>query len=179
MRSKTPSPKRTNNPHPRSKTPQPKRDQGRQSYPNTNHSMWNYSQPPNFAPWGMYSPYTELHAPKRDLRLIDEHFKSGSVDVSTISSSADKTIKTVDITHKGVLSTEEHKSVMKNNFGPPIIEGWHSDDDSEDELSPTVEVKTIKPSVEKIEFVKTHRETVKTAESHKPHKHYPRGNKRN
>nr|GEW08491.1 hypothetical protein [Tanacetum cinerariifolium] len=56
---------------------------------------------------------------------------------------------------------------------------WHSDDDSEDELSPTVEVKTVKPSVEKIEYVKTPRETVKTAESHKPHKHYPRGNKRN
>nr|GFA43330.1 retrovirus-related Pol polyprotein from transposon TNT 1-94 [Tanacetum cinerariifolium] len=38
--------------------------------------------------------------PKRDLRLIDEHFESESVDVSTISSSADKTVKTVDITHK-------------------------------------------------------------------------------
>nr|GEU67449.1 retrovirus-related Pol polyprotein from transposon TNT 1-94 [Tanacetum cinerariifolium] len=55
----------------------------------------------------------------------------------------------------------------------------HSDDDSEDELSPTVKVKTVKPSVEKIKSIKTHRETIKTAESHKPHKHYPRGNKRN
>nr|GEX38140.1 ribonuclease H-like domain-containing protein [Tanacetum cinerariifolium] len=86
----------------------------------------------------------------RDLRMIDEHFKSESVDVSTVSSSADKT---VDITHK--------------------------DDDSEGELSPTVEVKTVKLSIERIKYVKTPRETVKTTESHKPHKHYPRGNKRN
>nr|GEV80573.1 ribonuclease H-like domain-containing protein [Tanacetum cinerariifolium] len=77
---------------------------------------------------------------KHDLRLIDEHFKSQSLDVSTVSSSADKTVKTVDITHKGVFTTEEPKSVMKNSFGPPIIEDWHSDDDSEDELSPTVEI---------------------------------------
>nr|GEX07230.1 retrotransposon Orf1 [Tanacetum cinerariifolium] len=99
-------------------------------------------------------PLTGNYMPiKRDLRLIDEHFESESVDVSTVSSSVDKTVKTVDITHK--------------------------DDDSEDELSPTVEVKTVKPSVEKIEYVKTPRETVKTAESHKPHKYYLRGNKRN
>nr|GEX38301.1 ribonuclease H-like domain-containing protein [Tanacetum cinerariifolium] len=120
----------------------------------------------------------ELHAPKRDLRLIDEHFESESVDVSTVSLSADKIVKTVDITYKGVLSIEEPKYVMKNNFGPPIIEDWHSDDDSEDKLSPTVEFKTVKPSVENIESIKTPRETLKTVESHKPHKHHPRGNKR-
>nr|GFA15386.1 putative ribonuclease H-like domain-containing protein [Tanacetum cinerariifolium] len=76
---------------------------------------------------------------KRDLRLIDEHFESESVDVFTVSSSADKTVKIVDITHKDVLSLEEPKFVMKNNFGPPIIEDWHSYDDSKDELSPNVE----------------------------------------
>nr|GEX10701.1 ribonuclease H-like domain-containing protein [Tanacetum cinerariifolium] len=77
--------------------------------------------------------------PKRNLKLIDEHFKNESVDISTVSSSADKTVMTIDITHKGVLNTEEPKYFMKNNFGPPIIEYWHSDDDSEDELSPTVQ----------------------------------------
>nr|GEV54180.1 hypothetical protein [Tanacetum cinerariifolium] len=117
---------------------------------------------------------SELHAPKRDLRLIDEHFESESVDVSTVSSSD---VKTVD--HKGVFSTEEPKPVRKNIFGPPIIEDWHSDDDSEDELSPTVEVRTVKPSVEKIKFIMTARETVKTGESLKQHKHYPSGNQRN
>nr|GEU98723.1 hypothetical protein [Tanacetum cinerariifolium] len=109
--------------------------------------------------------------PKRDLRLIDEHFETESVDVSTVSSSD---VKTVD--HKGVFSTEEPKHVRKNSFGPPIIEDWHLDDDSEDELSPTVEVKTVKPSVENIKSIKTARETVKTEESPKQHKHHPRGN---
>nr|GEX22028.1 hypothetical protein [Tanacetum cinerariifolium] len=85
-------------------------------------------------------PLTGNYMPlKRYLRLIDEHFESETMDVSSVSSSADKTNKIVDITHKGVLSTDEPKSVMKNNFGPPIIEDWHSDDNSEDELSPTIE----------------------------------------
>nr|GEZ73062.1 reverse transcriptase [Tanacetum cinerariifolium] len=86
--------------------------------------------------------------PKRDLRLIDKHFNSESMDVSTVLSSDVKTVN-------------------------------HKDDDSEDELSPTVEVKTVKPSVEKIESVKTAKKTVKTEESPKQHKHHPRGNQRN
>nr|GEW29934.1 hypothetical protein [Tanacetum cinerariifolium] len=49
----------------------------------------------------------ELHAPKRDLRLIDEQFESESVDVSTVSSNDVKTVKTVDVNTKGVFSTEE------------------------------------------------------------------------
>nr|GEV42350.1 hypothetical protein [Tanacetum cinerariifolium] len=58
--------------------------------------------------------------PKRDLRLIDEHFESASVDVSTVSSSDGKTVKTVDV--KGVVSKEQPKPVKKNRFSPPIIE---------------------------------------------------------
>nr|GEU34045.1 hypothetical protein [Tanacetum cinerariifolium] len=46
---------------------------------------------------------------------------------------------TIDVNHKGVFNTEEPKPVIKNNFSPPIIEDWHSDDDSEEEISPTVE----------------------------------------
>nr|GEZ14672.1 hypothetical protein [Tanacetum cinerariifolium] len=61
--------------------------------------------------------------PKRDLRLIDEHFKSVSMDViSNIIPSDVKTVKTVDVNHKGVFSIEEPKPVMKNSFSPPIIE---------------------------------------------------------
>nr|GEW62889.1 retrotransposon Orf1 [Tanacetum cinerariifolium] len=41
--------------------------------------------------------------PKRDLRLIDEHFKCESVDVSSISLSDGKTVKTVDV--KGYASS--------------------------------------------------------------------------
>nr|GEU62224.1 hypothetical protein [Tanacetum cinerariifolium] len=55
-----------------------------------------------------YKKNEVLHAPKRDLRLIDEHFESESVDVSTVSSSD---VNTVD--HKGVFSTEEPKPVSK------------------------------------------------------------------
>nr|GEU53992.1 reverse transcriptase domain-containing protein [Tanacetum cinerariifolium] len=64
--------------------------------------------------------------PKRDLRLIDEHFKSGSVDVYNVSSSVVMTIKTVDANHKGTFSKEEPKPVKKSSFSPPIIEDWVS-----------------------------------------------------
>nr|GEV44816.1 hypothetical protein [Tanacetum cinerariifolium] len=105
------------------------------------------------------------------MRLIDKHFESESVDVSTVSSC---NVKTVD--HKCMFSTEEPKPVRKNSFGHLIIEDWHSDDDNEDELSPTVKVKIVKPSVQKIESIKTARETIKTKESPKQHQHNPRGN---
>nr|GEX22074.1 hypothetical protein [Tanacetum cinerariifolium] len=121
---------------------------------------------------------------KRDLRLIDEHFESVSVDViSNIAPSDVETLeskhKTVDVNHKGVFSTLKPKPVRKNSFSPPIIKDWYSDDESEVEISPTVEVKIVKPSIEKIKFVKTARETVKNEESPKQHKHHPRGNQRN
>nr|GEV69713.1 hypothetical protein [Tanacetum cinerariifolium] len=96
----------------------------------------------------------------------------GDITVPTTPQKSD--VKTVD--HKDVFSTEEPKPVRKNNFAPPIIEDWCLDDESEEEISPTVEVKTVKPSIEKIEFVKTTRETVKTEESSKQHKHHPRRN---
>nr|GFB37409.1 hypothetical protein [Tanacetum cinerariifolium] len=78
-------------------------------------------------------PFTGNYMPsKRDLRLIDEHFESESVDVSTISSSNGKTVKTVDL--KGVVSKEEPKPVKKNSFSPLIIGDWVSE--SEDENKP-------------------------------------------
>nr|GEV83213.1 retrovirus-related Pol polyprotein from transposon TNT 1-94 [Tanacetum cinerariifolium] len=100
--------------------------------------------------------------PKRDLRLIDEHVESVSVDViSNIAPSDVKTVeskhKMVDVNHKGLFSTEEPKHVMKNSFSPPIIEDWHSDDESEVEISPIIDVKIVKPSIENIKFVKTAR----------------------
>nr|GEV17832.1 hypothetical protein [Tanacetum cinerariifolium] len=62
--------------------------------------------------------------PKHDMRLIDEHFKSESVEVSNVSSSA---VTTIDANHKGMFSKEEPKPVKKNNFSPPIIEDWVSE----------------------------------------------------
>nr|GEX87476.1 hypothetical protein [Tanacetum cinerariifolium] len=38
--------------------------------------------------------------PKCDLRLIDEHFESESMDVSNVSSSVVTTVKTIDANHK-------------------------------------------------------------------------------
>nr|GEU88027.1 hypothetical protein [Tanacetum cinerariifolium] len=132
--------------------------------------------------WRLYD--WELHAPKRDLRLIDEHFKSVYVDVISIIAPSDvKTVesthKIVDVNHKGVFGKEKPKPVMKNKFSPPTIEDWHSNDESEVEISPTVEVNIVKPSIENIKFVKTARETVKNKESSKQHKHHHRENQRN
>nr|GEX04301.1 xylulose kinase-1 [Tanacetum cinerariifolium] len=87
--------------------------------------------------------------PKCDLRLIDEHFESVSVD--GIPNIAPSDVKTVESKH----------------------------DESEEEISPIVEVKIVKPIIKKIKFVKTARETVKNEESPKQHKHHPRENQRN
>nr|GEW43953.1 ribonuclease H-like domain-containing protein [Tanacetum cinerariifolium] len=127
------------------------------------------------------SPLTRNYMPlKRNLRLTDEHFESVFVDViSNIAPSDVKTVKIIDVNHKGVFNTEEPKPIMKNNFIPLIIEDWHLDDESEEEISPTVEVKIVKPSIEKIKYVKHARETVKTKESPKQQKHHPRGNQQN
>ncbi|GKB22486.1 putative ribonuclease H-like domain-containing protein, partial [Tanacetum coccineum] len=51
----------------------------------------------------------------------------------------------------------EPKTVKKNSFRPPVIEDWNSDDDNEVEFIHNVEDKTVRPSTEKIKFV---RETV-------------------
>nr|GEU82507.1 ribonuclease H-like domain-containing protein [Tanacetum cinerariifolium] len=79
--------------------------------------------PPPFT--GNYMP------PKRDRRLIDEHFESESMDVFTVSSSDGKTVKTVNV--KVMVSKEEPKPVKKNSFSPPIIEDWASESEEEDE----------------------------------------------
>ncbi|GJR51587.1 putative ribonuclease H-like domain-containing protein [Tanacetum coccineum] len=73
----------------------------------------------------------------------------------------------------------EPKTVRKNSFRPPVIEDWNSDDDSEEEFIPNVEDKTVRPSTEKIKFVKSTRETIEKVETPKQNKHYPRRNQRN
>ena len=55
LRSKTPPPRKPNNPHTRSKTPQPRRNQNRQNYNHTRNQMWNYQ--PNYNPWEILPPY--------------------------------------------------------------------------------------------------------------------------
>nr|GEW52511.1 ribonuclease H-like domain-containing protein [Tanacetum cinerariifolium] len=81
-------------------------------------------------------PYTGNYIPpKPNLIFIDEQVKSDSVDVVyNVSSSAVKIVESkvesVDVKNKGVYSTIETKPVKKNNFSPPIIEDWISDDES-------------------------------------------------
>ncbi|GJZ86173.1 ribonuclease H-like domain-containing protein [Tanacetum coccineum] len=101
---------------------------------------------------------------KPDLTFIDEIVKSENLDVTTVVTPCnDKTVE-----NKGVSSTVESNAVRMNNTGAPIIEDWNSDDESEIDY-------TVRPSTEKIKFVKTVRET----NSPKPNKHHPRGNQRN
>nr|GEX06856.1 ribonuclease H-like domain-containing protein [Tanacetum cinerariifolium] len=73
--------------------------------------------------------------------------------VKTVESKVDS----VDVKNKGVYSTVETKPVKKNNFSPPIIKDWNSNDESKVEFEPKVEVKTARPCIEKIKFVKTAR----------------------
>ncbi|GJT86820.1 hypothetical protein Tco_1068537 [Tanacetum coccineum] len=127
-------------------------------------------------------PYTGNYMPpKPDLMFIDEHVESESVDVVSIVASSN--VKTVESKHetvdKGVFNTVESNTVRKNNFSPPVIEDWNSDDECEVEFKSNVEAKTVKPSTKKINFVKNARETVENVETPKQNKHHPRGNQRN
>nr|GEU99571.1 retrovirus-related Pol polyprotein from transposon TNT 1-94 [Tanacetum cinerariifolium] len=111
-------------------------------------------------------PYTGNYIPpKPDLMFIDKQVEIEYVDVvSNVSSSAIKTVeskvKSVDVKNKGVYNTVETKPVKKNSFSPPIIEDWIFDDESEVEFEPKVEDKTVRPSIEKIKFVKPASEKV-------------------
>nr|GFA14055.1 ribonuclease H-like domain-containing protein [Tanacetum cinerariifolium] len=104
-------------------------------------------------------PYTENYIPpKPDLMFIDEQVESKSMNVvSTVSSSAVKTVK----------------SKVES------VDDWIFVDESEVEFEPKVEDINVRPSIEKIKFVKTARETKEKVETPKQHKHYPRGNQRN
>nr|GEW97996.1 hypothetical protein [Tanacetum cinerariifolium] len=117
-------------------------------------------------------PYTRNYIPpKADLMFIDEQVKSESVDVvSNVASSDVKTVESkhesVDVKNKGVYSTVETKHVRKNIFSPPIIKDWNSDNESEVEFEPKVEVKIVRPSIEKIKFVKTAKKKVEKGNPH-------------
>nr|GEW12957.1 ribonuclease H-like domain-containing protein [Tanacetum cinerariifolium] len=112
------------------------------------------------------SLYTRNYiAPKPDIMFIDEQVESNSMDIiSNVASSDVKTVESkdesVDVKNKGVCSTIETKHVRKNNFSPQIIEDWNSDDESDVEFKPKVKVKTVRPSIEIIKFVKPAREKV-------------------
>ncbi|GKE10702.1 ribonuclease H-like domain-containing protein, partial [Tanacetum coccineum] len=122
-------------------------------------------------------PYTRNSIPfKPDLMFMDEILESENIDVITVVTPSN--VKKVESNHesadvKNNGDAVEPKTVKKNIFRPLVIEDWNSDDDSEVEFIPNVENKIVRPSTEKIKFVKSARETPKQ------NKHYPRGNQRN
>ncbi|GJT14897.1 hypothetical protein Tco_0873603 [Tanacetum coccineum] len=132
-----------------------------QEYNKSNSDKGYHAVPPPYT--GNFVPY------KLDLTFIDEIVESENMDVITIvtPSNADNG------------DAVEPKTVRKNIFRPSVIEDWNSDDDSEVEFITNVKDKTVRPSTEKIKFVKSARETVKKVETPKQNKHYPRGNQRN
>nr|GEU37591.1 retrovirus-related Pol polyprotein from transposon TNT 1-94 [Tanacetum cinerariifolium] len=140
-----------------------------ESFVNSSKMLENQENVKSRSDKGYYTvppPYTRNYIPhKPDLMFIDEQVESEPVDVvSNVVSSDVKTIeskhKSVDVKNKGVYNTIKTKPVKKNSFSPPIIEDWNSNDESEVEFEPKVEVKTVRPSIEKIKFVKTTREKV-------------------
>nr|GEZ79132.1 hypothetical protein [Tanacetum cinerariifolium] len=58
-------------------------------------------------------------------------------------------------------ASENTPKVVRNNYGPPLIEEWISDSEDEAKSRPNIEKKTIKPSFAKIEFVNS-KERVKS-----------------
>ncbi|GJY14262.1 ribonuclease H-like domain-containing protein [Tanacetum coccineum] len=73
------------------------------------------------------------------------------------SSSSDSRVESnheyADVKNNG--DALEPKTVRKNSFRPLVIEDWNSDDDSEVEFIPNVKDKTVRPSTEKIKFIKS------------------------
>ncbi|GJS18513.1 putative ribonuclease H-like domain-containing protein [Tanacetum coccineum] len=97
---------------------------------------------------------------KPDLTFMDEIVESENLDVTIVVTPSN--VKEVESNHESANvknngDAVEPKTVRKNRFRPPVIEEWNSDDESEVEIIPNVKDKTVRPSTEKIKFV---RETV-------------------
>ncbi|GJQ89391.1 hypothetical protein Tco_0000530 [Tanacetum coccineum] len=107
-------------------------------------------------------PYTGNFIPfKPNLTFMDEIVKSENMDVITIVTPSN--VKKVESNHesadvKNNGDAVEPKTIRKNSFRPPVIKDWNSDDDSKVEFISNV--KTVRPSTEKIKFVMSARETV-------------------
>ncbi|GKD43756.1 ribonuclease H-like domain-containing protein, partial [Tanacetum coccineum] len=109
---------------------------------------------------------------------------------------SEPTVKNPVVENSKAKISEENPKVVKKNNDAPIIEDWVLDDEEEEVAKPKavkkivvpqpkVEKKTIKPSFEKIKFVKsksqtkTARKTVNPVEQNRQNTHSKRGNQRN
>ncbi|GJZ80792.1 hypothetical protein Tco_0645786 [Tanacetum coccineum] len=82
-------------------------------------------------------------------------------------------------------SSDSKPKIVRKNDDALIIEEWVSDNEEDDVSQPNIEMKIVKPSIVKKEFVrskqqdKTTRKTVKQVEQPRQNTHRPRGNQRN
>nr|GEU81608.1 hypothetical protein [Tanacetum cinerariifolium] len=82
-------------------------------------------------------------------------------------------------------SIEKEPKVVRKNDDAPIIKEWLPDNEERDVSQTKIKKKTVRPSIAKIEFVKskqqkkTARKIVKQVEQHRQNTHSPRGNQRN
>ncbi|GKB54406.1 ribonuclease H-like domain-containing protein [Tanacetum coccineum] len=126
-------------------------------------------------------PYTgNFVPPKPDLSFsgLEEFVNEPIVSEPTVKKPVVKTIE--------AKASADKPKVVRNNFGPPLIEDWISDSEDEDESKPKIEKKTVKPSFAKIEFVKSKEQvksprktTVKQGDQNRLNTYNPRGNQRN
>ncbi|GJR98845.1 ribonuclease H-like domain-containing protein [Tanacetum coccineum] len=126
--------------------------------------------PLNPVPVAMKTPSEIVESENMDVTTVESNLNITSSNIKTVKSN----LKSAGVKSNG--DAVEPKTVSKNSFRPPVIEDWNSDDESEVEIIPNVKDKTVRPSTEKIKFV---RETVEKVETSKQNKHYPRGNQRN
>nr|GEY07226.1 ribonuclease H-like domain-containing protein [Tanacetum cinerariifolium] len=90
---------------------------------------------------------------KPDLSGLAEFMNEPIVSETTIKKPVVETSK--------VKASKDKPYVVRNNYGPPIVEDWISDSENEAKSKPKIEKKKFKPSFAKIEFVK-YKEQVKT-----------------
>nr|GEW67010.1 hypothetical protein [Tanacetum cinerariifolium] len=105
-------------------------------------------------------------------KSLNNLLKSQVNDKENVKSTSDKGYHAVSLPYTGnsippkpdLMFIDEQvkksKLVKKNIFSPPIIEDWNSDDESKVEVEHNVEVKTVRPCIKKIKFVKTARKKV-------------------
>nr|GEU99296.1 hypothetical protein [Tanacetum cinerariifolium] len=134
---------------------------------------------------------------RNELKLILEKLQNSSKSLNALQESQvsdkDKTrleYKATSPTVEGFVNSskilEKQENRLNNGYHevPPPLTGNYIPskrdlrliDEHFEKLSPTFQVKIVKPSIEKIEIVKNARETVKTEESPKQHRHHPRRN---
>ncbi|GKE46448.1 ribonuclease H-like domain-containing protein [Tanacetum coccineum] len=103
------------------------------------------------------------------IRFVKE---TGCPSVSKVNNSRKPTVKYAEMYR----NISQSPKVMSSNFGPPIIEDWDSEDESEVNFTLN---KTVRPSIEQVKFDKSTREVVGEKETPKQNKNHPRGNQRN